>query len=101
MFSQKRYLKMRRLLVIAPALMVLGFPHASAFETFIPMGTGYSTEISEVPAFDSSRGRVNQEADIIETEIYRRQREAQMRDSRMSRFKSDPEVSGGDDSIDY
>ncbi len=88
-------------IVVAMGVVAACATGAKAFETFIPMGTGYSTEITDVPAFDSTRGRVNQEADIIETEIYRLNRLEAQQESRLNRFFSDAEVSGGDESIDY
>jgi hypothetical protein len=87
--------------VAVAAAMLVGVGTAQAFENFVPLGTGYSPEITEIPAFDSERGRINQEADIIETEIYRLQRDDVRRDSHLNRFFSDAEVSGGDESIDY
>ncbi len=93
---------MRRVsLVLACSLLLVLANPAAAYETFIPLGTGYSTDVSSVPEFDSQRGEINQQADIFETEIYLRRRNAAVRDSYMNRFSSDPEVSGGDYNIDY
>jgi hypothetical protein len=88
------------LFVISMGLMAAAGP-ASAYENFIPLGTGYSTDVSEVPSFDSERGQVVQETDIIESEIYRRKREAQAFDSYVNRFSNSQELSGGDTFIDY
>ena len=72
-----------------------------AYENFIPLGTGYSTEIDSVPGFDSTRGEVIQQSDIIETEIYLQKRREAEADSRFNRFFSDAEISGSNNSIDY
>jgi hypothetical protein len=88
-------------LCAAAGFVVFAAAPAMAYENFIPLGTGYSTEVQSVPEFDSTRGRVNQEADIIESEIYRLKRQDVQRDSHINRFFSDPEVRGGDESIDY
>ncbi len=85
----------------AALLSVGAVSPASAYETFIPLGTGYSTDIDSVPSFDSQRGEIIQQSDIIETEIYLQKRKEQEADSRFNRFFSDTEISGADNSIDY
>lgn len=90
--------------VFGVALLATTYAGAStcfAYENFIPLGTGYSTEVDSVPEFGTERAQINQEADIIETEIWRSKREAAEFDSRIDRFFSDAEVSGGDTTIDY
>jgi hypothetical protein len=92
---------MRMRLVFVAVGLGLSILPTHAFENFIPMGTGYSTDVDSVPAFDSERGQVIQQADIYETEIYMQKRREAEADSRFNRFFSDTEVSGGDSSIDY
>jgi hypothetical protein len=93
---------MRQVLIIAAgSLALLMAVPASAFENFIPMGTGYSTEVDSVPSFDSDRGEIIQQSDIYETELYLQKRREAETESRLNRFFSDAEISGGDRSIDY
>lgn len=91
---------MVRLIVSGLALILLA-GSASAYENFIPLGTGFSTDIDSVPALGTARESLSAQSDIIETDIYRRSFEAQQRDSRFRRFFSDAESSGVDYSIDY
>ncbi len=74
---------------------------AAAFENFIPLGTGYSTEVSDLAGFESPQAEVIGKADIYETELYRIGRNAQETDSFFRRFQSDAEIQGGDTAIDY
>ncbi len=74
---------------------------ALAEENFVPTGPGYSTEIDSVADINSVRDKLNAGADVIESDIYRRAREAQQNDSYIRRFFSEPENSGSDFSIDY
>jgi hypothetical protein len=91
---------MRALLPAAGLALVLATP-AGAFENFIPLGTGYSTEVSSVPAFDSIAGQVAQQSDIYESEIYGKQRRAKEFESRLRQFSSDSDYIGADSYIDY
>jgi hypothetical protein len=91
---------MRRFCCVISMVCVVSGP-ALAYENFIPLGTGYSTDVTEVPGFDTERGQVNQQADIIETEIYRAEQDKAAAESSLRRFFSDSEVSGSDTSIDY
>jgi hypothetical protein len=92
---------MRGVFVVISLVFAGAVAPVAAYENFIPMGTGYSTEVSEVPTFDSERGQVIQETDLIESEQYRRKREAQAFDSYVNRFTNSQELSGGDTFIDY
>jgi hypothetical protein len=86
--------------VLAGAVFAVAGP-ALAYENFLPLGTGYSTDVTSIPAFDSKQGEINQQADIIETEIYRERHNEALRESHLNRFFSDAEVSGSDTFIDY
>jgi len=87
--------------IVAAAFCVAGAETASAYENFIPMGTGYSTEIDSVPSFGSDRGQVNQSADILESHIYRINREEAEFDSKLRQFQSGNSMEGTDNFIDY
>jgi hypothetical protein len=73
----------------------------AAYENFIPMGTGYSTEVGSLPAFDSEEGQIAAQTDVYESEIYRKARSDAEFDSRLRQFWSDTESSGADVFIDY
>lgn len=88
------------LLALIPFAISVASP-ALAYENFIPMGTGYSTEVDSLPDFASEAGQINQQADVYETEIYRKARNAAEFDSRMRQFFSDSESNGSDYYIDY
>ncbi len=74
---------------------------ANAYENFIPMGTGYSTEIDSLPSFDTDAGQVSVTTDVLETEVYRKNREAAEADSQFRMFQSGNEIEGGSTFIDY
>lgn len=93
---------MRSSVVLVAVAMVLNFSApASAYENFIPSGTGYSTEVDSLPTFDSEAGQINVQADIYETENYRRRLEDAERDSKFRQFFSDANSTGSDSFIDY
>jgi hypothetical protein len=74
---------------------------ALAFENFIPLGTGYSTEVGELVEPGTEEGQEIIRADEYETEIYREGRESIELDSRLRQFSSDAENTGADAYIDY
>jgi hypothetical protein len=83
-------------------LAVTGFvAPALAYENFIPLGTGYSTEVGELTELGTEEGEIRQRADEHETEIYFDGREAAESDSRFRQFFSDAESTGADSQIDY
>ena len=88
------------ILVAFLTLVVLAVP-ASAFETFIPLGTGYSTSVSKDPAIESERQRVIEQTDIYETQIYNQQLQQRVFQSRSSAFFNDAAAFASDRSIDY
>jgi hypothetical protein len=89
-----------RFLLMATAL-VLAAPCAQAFENFIPAGTGYSPEIITLPDFNSDESKANQQADIYETEIYRKQRKYAEDDARLRRFFTQRDSAGVNGKVDY
>lgn len=91
---------MRSILPAIGFVLALAAP-ASAYENFIPMGTGYSTEVSSLPSFDSERGRISQQTDIYESEIYRKQRRDIESINHLRQFMSDSNFTGIDNYIDY
>ena len=86
---------------VAVAIVVGASSSAQAFENFIPTGTGYSTNVSSLPALNSEAEALNTQSDIYETELYNKQLEARRRESYLQRFMSNSETAGSDFSIDY
>jgi hypothetical protein len=86
-------------------LAVMGFVAATsaaqAFENFIPAGTGYSTEIITLPEFNSDQSKINQQADIYQTENYRKQRKYAEDDAKLRRFFSQNDPTGLGGKVDY
>jgi len=74
---------------------------AQAYENFIPLGTGYSSEVDSLPDFDSDASATIARTDIYETELYFKARKEIEADSFFRRFQSDNELQGGDTFIDY
>ena len=74
---------------------------AAAYETFIPSGTGYSTEVDSLPALDGELGQAISQTDIYETELNRKAREDAEFDSKLRRFFIDSKAPSGDTFIDY
>jgi hypothetical protein len=74
---------------------------AQAYEKFIPLGAGYSTDVSALPAVNSDAQALTVQSDVYETEIYNKELEAKRRDSYLQRFMFNSENAGSDFSIDY
>lgn len=91
---------MRAFLLAAGFAFAIAAP-AGAYENFIPLGTGYSTEVGSLPSFESEQGQVIQQTDIYESELYRKGRNAAEEDSRMRQFFSDSNSTGADSYLDY
>jgi hypothetical protein len=74
---------------------------AMAFDSFIPLGMGYSTQGGNIAGLSSQEQQAINQADIYETDIYQRQLRARQTDSRMQRFLNDRNSNGTDYSVDY
>jgi hypothetical protein len=74
---------------------------AMAYENFIPMGTGYSTEVDSLAGFDTDRGQISVTTDVLETEVWRKNRDDAELDSRLRVFQSGNEVDSDSTFIDY
>jgi hypothetical protein len=94
-------MKMRCVLVVIGGLCLGLSGNAIAYENFIPLGTGYSSNVDSVPEFDSEAGVVASESDVYETELYKRQRKQIEEESRFKQFFSNTESTGADSYIDY
>jgi hypothetical protein len=87
--------------IVAVAGSVVMASAAHAFENFIPAGTGYSTEIITLPELNSDQSKLNQQTDIYETEIYRKQRKYAEDDAKLRRFFSQNDSTGLNGKVDY
>jgi hypothetical protein len=92
-------MKMRALVLFS--LLASAASPAVAYENFIPLGAGYSPNVSEVPEFDSVDGRKIARSDSYETDIYLKMRKKIEDESRLRQFFSDRNSSGLDGYIDY
>lgn len=92
---------MRLALAIVIALAAPAVP-AMAYENFIPLGHGYSPEEAQLPSLNSERDQISSQTDVIESEIYNRQRRAKLFYSDLNRFSNDQEYKNrGSEFIDY
>ena len=89
---------MRFVFIVSALCFGLSVP-AMAYENFVPLGVGYSTDVSALPALNSKAQAVTTQTDIYETELYHKQLEQRQHDSYISRFSSNSDAS--DFSIDY
>jgi calcineurin-like phosphoesterase len=74
---------------------------ASADINFIPLGTGYSTDVDSVAPINSKSDQLRAATDIIESDLHRRAADEKRRDSYLLRFFSETERRGSDTLIDY
>lgn len=91
---------MRRI-ILSIAFAGAIFGPALAVENFIPGGHTYSPENIPLPRLNSERDDVNKQADIIQSDIYTKQREQKLIDSQFRRFMSEQELHGDDFTLDY
>jgi hypothetical protein len=87
--------------VIVAGILALAATPALAYEKFIPLGAGYSPQVSAVPEFDSEDGRIIARSDSYETDIYLKGRKKIEDESRLRQFFSDRNSTGLDGHIDY
>jgi hypothetical protein len=91
---------MRRLLLGIAFAVALSAP-AFAAENFIPGGHTYSPDNDPLPELNTEQDNINLNADIIQSEINRQQRERKLLDSQLQRFIGEQELKGGDYSPEY
>ena len=92
-----------RVLAVAGFVLALGVSASSAFafDTFIPLGYGYSTANRDASQLTARERAAISQTDIYETDIYQRQLRARQTDSRMQRFLNDRNSDGTDYSVNY
>ena len=81
--------------------MTLGAPSAFAFDTFIPLGFGYSTSNNKPSQLTPNERSVISQTDIYETDIYQRQLRARQDYSHMQRIWNDRNSDPTDFSVNY
>ncbi|MGE0284095.1 MAG: hypothetical protein AB7P20_26250 [Rhizobiaceae bacterium] len=91
---------MRRILLSFALAGALAAPVLAA-ENFIPGGHTYSPDNDPLPSLNSEQDNINLNADLIQSEIDRQQRERKLLDSQFQRFISEQELQGGDYTPEY
>jgi len=94
---------MRKFLWVS-AIAVLSVGAASsafAYDTFIPLGLGYSTTNSDGAQITPEQQAAINQADIYETEQYNKQLRQKQLDSQMYRFMFDRQSNDFGSSLDY
>ena len=74
---------------------------AHAYDSFLPLGLGYSTSTVDLSTLTPRQRAAINQADIYETEIYKRQLRAKQFDSKFQNFQSDRNSSLTDNWINY
>jgi hypothetical protein len=79
---------MRKLLCVA-VILLSGASNAMAYDKFIPMGQGYSTNNFDAANLTPEQQAAINQADIYETELYLKQLRQKQLDSQMNRMMFD------------
>ncbi len=74
---------------------------AVAYDTFIPLGKGYSTNNLDSAQITADEQAAINQADIYETELYMKHLREKQFDSRLNKFMFDRQSNGAEDQIDY
>jgi hypothetical protein len=97
----KRFaMRLMSVLIVATASLMAATA-AHAYETFIPLGTGYSTGVSALPPSDSEAQALISQTDIYETEEYRKQLELRQFRNSLNQSGNNIGSTGPSDFIDY
>ena len=91
---------MRIVLGVSLAILALCGP-AQAYDSFLPLGIGYSTQSVDLTALTPKQRAAINKADIYETEIYQRQLHARQFDSKFQNLSSDRNANLTDGWINY
>ncbi len=84
---------MRLFYIVLAAVTALA-TSAGAVEQFVPKGHTYAPGDEQLPALNSQQDRINGQADIFESEIYRVQRERAIHEAEIRRLELH-EMQGG------
>ena len=91
---------MRILLGLSLAILIGSAP-ARAYDSFVPLGLGYSTQSVDLTKLSARQRAAINQADIYETEIYQRQLRAKRFDSKFQNFSSDRNANLTDNWLNY
>ena len=83
---------MRKFVILA--VLLAGSAPAKAFDSFLPLGMGYSSSNAELSQLSPQDRHIISQTDIYETEIYQRQLQDRQMDARMHSFTSDRNLDG-------
>jgi hypothetical protein len=83
------------------AVLVAVTVQAPAAENFIVRGMPYAPGDDQLPPLGSEKDELNLQTDLLEADIYVKQRQRKLFDSEMSRFINDQNLSGPEQSLDY
>ncbi len=88
--------------VTALAILAITGPDAAfAFDKFIPMGQGYSTNNFDGTNLTAEQQAAINQADIYETELYQKQLRQKQLDSQMNRLMFDRQNNDSGTTLDY
>ena len=91
-----------RVLIAVLALSVSLWPaSAQAYEKFIPLGHSYSPDQAVLPPLNSELDRLNAKVDIIESDIYTRERASKVFQNNLNQFMNNHAVRPNSSFIDY
>ena len=75
-------------IVLAAGAAFAATSQVSAAEKFIPKGHSYAPGHERIPALNSYADRINNRADVYESEIYRKQRQRAVQRTQMQQMLS-------------
>ncbi len=88
--------------ILSVSFVVLAFSgSAHAYDSFLPLGLGYSTRSVDLTKLTPRQRAAINQADIYETEIYKRQLRAKQFDSKFQNFQSDRNSNLTDNVLNY
>ncbi len=94
---------MRYSILAAAAILALSPLTTLAAENFIPMGQDYGIGQNPVPPLDSEQSKFNAQVDIYQSEVYNRNMDQKVFDSRIFNLANEqsPGENLDDDHLDY
>jgi hypothetical protein len=91
-----------RAILVALAVIAGAAAQASAAENFIVRGHSYAPGNNQLPPLGSEQDQINLQTDLIEADIYVKERQQKIVDTEMQRFINNHELTGPEQfSLDY
>lgn len=90
-----------RAVLVAMAVLIGAAVPASAAENFIVRGQVYAPGDDRLPPLGSEKDDVNLQTDLLEADIYVKERQRKQLDSELQRFINNQELTGPDQSLEY